>query len=223
VVVRALLIANASDADPGFVGERLRWHGYAFTECHREHPDEWPSLDGVDLVVMLGSDWSVYWPGVAASVDAECELVREAHRRDVPQFGICFGSQIAARALGGDVRRGEITEIGWYDLDSDEPAIARGPWFQWHGDVVTLPPGAIELARNELCPQAWRSGRTLCTQFHPEVNASIVARWAAGGADEARANGVEPGALVDSTRRHEVESRPHTDRLVDWFVDHVAD
>ena len=33
--VRAIVIANAADADCGFVGERFRHHGFAFTEAHR--------------------------------------------------------------------------------------------------------------------------------------------------------------------------------------------
>ena len=48
--MRALVVANGYDADPGFVGEHLRGAGYAFTECHREHPEDWPDLDGVQLV-----------------------------------------------------------------------------------------------------------------------------------------------------------------------------
>ncbi len=91
--MRALLIANQNDADAGFVGERFRFHGYSFTECFREHPQEWPELDGHDLVVLLGSEWSVYWPEIADNVAAEAALIRQAHERGVPQFGICFGIQ----------------------------------------------------------------------------------------------------------------------------------
>ena len=76
-------MANADDADAGFVGHHLRRHGYAFTECLRERPAEWPGLDGVDLVVLLGSEWSVYWPHVAESVGAEADLVRDAHERGI--------------------------------------------------------------------------------------------------------------------------------------------
>ena len=60
--VRALVIGNADDLDPGFVGHRLRQRGYAFTEGQREHPEDWPELDGVELVLTLGSEWNVYRP-----------------------------------------------------------------------------------------------------------------------------------------------------------------
>lgn len=222
--MRALLVSNFYDADPGFVGQSLRRHGYSFTECHRERRSEWPTLDGHDLVVSLGSDWSVYWPHVATEVAAEAALIRSAHDAGVPILGICFGNQIMAHALGGTVERAREPEIGWYEIVSDMPeVIAPGPWFQWHGDVVTVPGGATELARSAVGPQAWRLGRSFCTQFHPEVSESIVRRWVDGGGDEeARKHGRDPEALVADTRRHVADSRPNAERLVDWFVAEVA-
>jgi GMP synthase-like glutamine amidotransferase len=222
--MRALLIANAVDADAGFVGARLRRHGYAFTECHREHPADWPDLDRHDLVLLLGSEWSVYWSAVAASVAAEAALIKEAQHRGVPQFGICFGSQVMAHALGGTVERGRTPEIGWYDVVSDDPGvIAPGPWLQWHADVVTVPPRAEELARSVVGPQAWRLGRSFCTQFHPEATESMLARWCAGGGGEELENvGSSAEQMMEETRRNVDVSRKQSDQLVDWFVECVA-
>lgn len=222
--MRALLIANSNDADGGFVGDRFRSHGYAFDECHREHPSEWPSLEGRDLVVLLGSEWSVYWPEVAANVGAETALVQAAARRGVPVFGVCFGSQILAHAFGGAVVRAPEPEIGWYEVHSDLPeVIASGPWLQWHYDVVELPAGAVELARSAVGPQAWHLGRSFSTQFHPEATESIVRRWSAGGGvDELARRGVTPAQLLAETRAAVEHSRPHSDRIVDWFLETIA-
>jgi GMP synthase-like glutamine amidotransferase len=222
--VRALLIANAADADPGFVGARFRRHGYAFTECHRETPGEWPGVEGHDLVVLLGSDWSVYWLDVADNVAAEAALIREAHRRGVPQFGICFGNQSMAHALGGTVERARTAEVGWYDVETDDAAIiAPGPWLQWHSDVVTLPPGAEEMARSEVGPQAWRLGRSMATQFHPEATETMLARWCAGGGKaELERHGTTAERMMEDTRRNVATSRRHSDEVVDWFVERVA-
>jgi len=222
--VRALLIANWNDADSGFVGDRFRSHGFAFDECHREHPGEWPDLAGHDLVVLLGSDWSVYWPQVAAKVAAEVAVVQAAAARGVPVFGVCFGSQILAHALGGSVVRAAKPEIGWYQVESDAPeVIATGPWLQWHYDVVRLPSGAAELARSEVGPQAWQLGRSFSTQFHPEATESMVRRWSAGGGvEELARRGVTPEALLAETLSAVERSRPHSDRLVDWFLETVG-
>lgn len=221
--VRALLIANAADADPGFVGERLRYHGYAFDECHRERPTAWPDLVGHDLVLLLGSDWSVYWPHLAAEVAAEAALVREAHRRGVPVFGICFGAQMVAHALGGVVERAPRPEIGWLTVESDVDALDEGPWMQWHSDRFSVPPDFDELARSDVGPQAIVAGRTFATQFHPEATESIVRRWSSGGgAEELAAVGIRAESLLEATRASVVASRRAAVRLVDWFVDSVA-
>ena len=47
----------------------------------REHPAQWPTLDGIDLVPLLGSEWSVYWGNAAKIIEAESELIRETHRQ----------------------------------------------------------------------------------------------------------------------------------------------
>lgn len=222
--MRALMIANSADADAGFVGERFRYHGFSFDECARERPDEWPDLAGHDLVLLLGSEWSVYWPEVATQVAAEAHLIRTAQSRGVPQFGICFGNQTMAHALGGTVERARTPEIGWYEVVTDVPeAIAPGPWMQWHYDVVTLPPGATELARSVVGPQAWQLGRSFCTQFHPEATESMLVRWTSGpGAAELESFGSSAAALVDQTRTNVTVSREHAEHLVDWFLDGLS-
>jgi len=222
--MRALLIANAVDADAGFVGDRFRHHGYAFTECHREHPNEWPALEGHDLVLLLGSEWSVYWPHVADNVRAEAALIKAAQDRGVPQFGICFGNQSMAYALGGTVERARTPEIGWYDITTDVPEqIASGPWLQWHSDVVTVPPGAEELARSAVGPQAWRIGRSFATQFHPEATETMLARWAQGaGAEELVRFGSSPEQVMADTRVNVLVSREHAEHLVDHFLTEVS-
>lgn len=222
--MRALLIANANDADPGFVGERFRSKGYAFSECHREQPGDWPHLDGHDLVLLLGSEWSVYWPTVASSVQAEVAVIHEAAARGVPVFGICFGTQVMAHALGGTVEKARDAEIGWMSVVSDEPLIvADGPWMQWHYDVVTVPGQATEMARSAIGPQAWRLGRMFSTQFHPEATETMLRRWATGfGADELHRIGSSPEELLATARECVIESRSNAERLVDWFCESVA-
>lgn len=222
--MRALLIANAADADAGFIGERFREHGYAFDECHREHPGDWPELDGHELLLLLGSEWSVYWPEVADKVGAEVALLQQAAARGIPVFGICFGSQVMAHAFGGAAFKAEIAEIGWQQVQTDVPdVIAPGPWMEWHYDVVRVPPNAVEMARTESGPQAWNLGRMFCTQFHPEVHEGVVRRWATGfGEQELLRIGSSPDELLQATRAAVGASRPNAERLVDWFCESIA-
>ena len=218
--MRALVIANVDDADPGIVGERFRHHGVAFTDCFREHPSDWPDLEGHDLVLLLGSEWSVYWEDVAASVTAECELVKKAVEQGIPLFAICFGAQITARALGGRVERARRPEVGWHHVESDHlEVIAPGPWLQWHFDVFTVPSGLTEIARSPSGPQAMVGERLLATQFHPEATETMLSRWTSGDPGDLRRLGLDPADVMADTRREVVNSRPRAEALVDWFVE----
>jgi GMP synthase-like glutamine amidotransferase len=222
--LRALTIANASDADTGLIGDRFREHGYSFDECLREHPGDWPELDGHELVLLLGSEWSVYWPEVADKVQAEVAQLHEAERRGIPVFGICFGNQVMAHAFGGTVFKADVAEIGWQDIETEVPdVIAAGPWMEWHYDVVSLPPGAMEMARTAVGPQAWVRGRMFSTQFHPEVHEGVIRRWATGfGAEELARIGSSPEALIEATKAAVGVSRVNAERLVDWFCESIV-
>ena len=131
--MRALLIANSNEQDAGFVGQRFADHDFSFTHYAREYPNEWRSIDGIDLVVHLGSAWSVYWPDVARNVEAEADLMREAHRRGIPVYGVCFGAQMLAHALGGSAEKARKAEIGWHEVITTEAnKRLAGKWMQSH-------------------------------------------------------------------------------------------
>ncbi|MEU8423846.1 glutamine-hydrolyzing carbamoyl-phosphate synthase small subunit [Micromonospora sp. NPDC048835] len=61
-----------------------------------------PASSSIDQMLATGADAIFLSPGPGdpATADAPVALAREALRREVPLFGICFGSQILGRALG---------------------------------------------------------------------------------------------------------------------------
>lgn len=222
--MRALLIANSGDADAGYVGARFEDFDFEFRHLAREYPAQWPTLDGIDLVLLLGSEWSVYWGNAVKSVEAESELIRETNRRGIPLFGICYGAQIIASALGGSAERAKKCEIGWHDVVTTPTyAVLAGLWLQWHCDTFTPPVGAEVLAFSDGGPQALRIGRSFATQFHPEANEAIITRWMSGiGAAELAGQGIMPSALIEQTRSEIVRSGQAAAKVVDWFLHNVA-
>ena len=230
MVVRAALIANRDDADPGFVGKSLRRRGYSFVEFIREDHADWPGLEAIDLVVAMGSSWSTYWQHVAEPVQAEQRLLAEAMKKGIGVLGICFGGQQLSATLGGTVTKAQSTEIGWFSVENlPETAhlapkcLTEGPWMQWHYDAFSVPAGATPLAQSAAGPQAMVCGTALGLQFHPEANESIVRFWASGtGEEELTSLGLHGEEIVADTRRHLVDAARRCDELVEWFLLNVA-
>jgi len=145
--VRALVIQHDDNGPAGHVSDWLAARGAEedlFLIGHelRSCPDP----RAYDLVVSLGSEHAAHddrvpWLGL------ELALLREAFDADVPVLGICFGSQLLARALGAHAMRAPHAEIGWVAVSTRDPGfVPVGPWLQWHYDTFTAPPAAAVLA-----------------------------------------------------------------------------
>jgi GMP synthase-like glutamine amidotransferase len=212
------------------VGERLRQRGFELDEilvvpAERFHD---PGVDvdladptDYDLLVLTGAPWSVYDHGrIGSWLTTEIAWLTEAMAADVPVLGICFGAQALATALGGETVRADRPEVGWVEIESDRPdLVPRGPWMQWHYDRFVVPSGGTELARNEVCPQAFRYGRALGVQFHPEVTAAGVGVWLDhGGAQKARELDIEPDDLSRECEMRSDDARRRAHQLVDGFL-----
>ncbi|TMK61761.1 MAG: hypothetical protein E6G52_09670 [Actinobacteria bacterium] len=141
----------------------------------------------------------------------------------MPVLGLCFGGQMLARVLGGEVYRGSESEIGWLPVRTSDPdLVPEGPWFQWHFDVITAPPDAKVLAETDLGTQAFVSGRSLGLQFHPEVTPEIMDEWVRAYRHELDAEGVDPDALLEETNRRAAESKRTSWRLLEGYLERVA-
>lgn len=233
--MRALFIQHDPGSRPGLVGAALRRRGYdvevvamSATIDDGHWDGEFPDVAGYDLVVPLGAVWSVYDRSKVGSwIDKELELLRAADRAGIPVLGICFGGQALAAAHGGDVHPAPQPEIGWRRIDTDDPGmVPPGPWMQWHYDRFTVPPEATELARTEVGPQAFVLRRNLALQFHPEVDADIIAAWVAMGGDGALQSLAEAGTDLDTVladaRREHARATADVERLLDGFLALVA-
>lgn len=169
----------------GYFATFLERHAIPYT-LHRIDegapvPDAPASFSGLCL---LGGQMSVNDP--LPWIPPVLELVRKAIEQDTPVIGHCLGGQLMARALGGEVTRNPVKEIGWCDVRTAHNPVAQD-WlgnspgfrtFQWHGDTFSLPDGAHRLFENEACiNQAFALGPHLGMQCHVEVTETIIADW----------------------------------------------
>ena len=199
----AVILQHGDLGPPGVLGDWAVVRGIELEIHHAPSGAPLPALNGQAFIASLGSPHNpadVHIPEVAA----ELAYVERAIARDIPVLGLCFGGQMLARALGGEIEKAPHPELGWHAIDSAAPEIVPpGPWLQWHFDRFTVPAGAELLATSAAGPQAFTHGRHLGVQFHPESTIEIVRLWARSDDERVRALGIGDGeALLERGRRH---------------------
>lgn len=101
-----------------------------------------------------------------------------------PVLGICFGHQLLAKILGGEVREMGQRNFGYGELSLTEEGIkhplfkgipAMAPVFFSHKWVVTsLPYGSTLLSRNSVGIQGFEKENYIGVQFHPDFSYEIA-------------------------------------------------
>ena len=208
---------------PGLLAEWLEERGIPFEVSHSWKGQTVRDPARYSFVASLGSPHGpndTHEPAVVA----ELELIGGAVEKDVPVLGLCFGGEVLSAVLGGLVERAPRPELGWREIETDDPAtVPPGPWLEWHYERFTTPPGATEIARTKDAVQAFRYGPHLGVQFHPESTVEIVGRWAGMDTERLTALGVEDGMeMLAVPPEQEEAAREAAFRLFDAFAAGVA-
>lgn len=221
--MRALIVRHHVEDDAGLVGVALVERGFELETIMVDAESPFHSAGDVDIIVVLGSNSSVYDPSVqSAWLDEEMAALQRAHDSGVAILGICFGAQMLCVLFGGSVERGEAPEEGWTTIDVNSGcAISRGPWFEYHGDICHVPSSAQVLARTQIAVQVFTINRHLAVQFHPEVDADLLARWFVSESPQARAHSPRQQELLEQTRRETLRVTQDAAALVDYFLAHA--
>ncbi|MGE4337120.1 MAG: glutamine amidotransferase [Pigmentiphaga sp.] len=146
-------------------------------------------------------------------MDEAAEWVRRAHAAGLPLFGVCFGHQLMAHALGGRVDyhpRGR--EVATQPIELTEAA-GNDPWLRGtprqfaaqllhEQTVIEPPPGATVLGANvHDAHQILRYGvNAVSVQFHPEFSAPIMREYLDIMAERLTAEGLDVPALRADVR-----------------------
>lgn len=221
-----LVFQHSSIVGPGRFAATLRDHGFRLDIRRLDLPANdpanvsgkrrpgWmpPDLDDVQGILTLGGPQNVgeNHPWMAP----ECELLREAHARELPVFGVCLGCQLIAHALGGEVAKMDRPEVGFQTV-SLNPAgqtdvLLAGiawdsPQYMSHGyEVRSLPDGATILASSRACKvQVFRAGlRTIGFQYHPECDRPMLEALIASDREWLAGAGITPEASRAECDRH---------------------
>jgi GMP synthase (glutamine-hydrolysing) len=220
--LRVLIVQNEGASPPGLISRWLEDLEADVSVLRIDVEEEEADPRAYQLIVPLGSEFAAYDES-RPFVQRSRRLLERAVEADVPVLGVCFGGQLLARVLGGQAFRAAESEIGWVPVRTRDPElVSEGPWFQWHFDSFTTPPGATLVAETDAAPQAFIKGRHLGVQFHPEVTPEIMDKWVRTYRHELDDEGVDPDALLEETHRRAEESRAASLRLLRRYVDAVA-
>lgn len=231
-----LIVLQAGDVVPALVpthGEYLdlirntvgdAWSGdWGVVDVRTDAP--LPAPSSTLAFIMTGSSASV-------TERAPWMLRVEAHIRaiaaaGVPFFGICFGHQILAQALGGEVTKNprgrEVGSVFMDRLEVDPILSALPSRFSvntTHVDTVArLPRGARVLASTVLEPTAaFAIGDTIRgVQFHPELDATAMRAYVVARSEGIEADGMDPLKISEAVRES-----PENAAVLRNFVIHVV-
>ncbi len=161
---------------PGIFRQALETRGYAVKTILV--PSEGLPREPGDFLLIMGGPMSVN--DSDSWITEELAFLQATLRKNIPILGICFGSQLLAKALGGSVVPGPTFEIGMNPVSvteegKNDPVFKQFPStlqvFQWHGEGIVLPQETKSLMASPNFPtQAFRvQDRCYGLLFHSEM------------------------------------------------------
>jgi GMP synthase-like glutamine amidotransferase len=177
---------------PGYLSEVLAREKIPFRIIAIDQDEALPPhIDDCSGLVFMGGPMSVNDP--LPWIEQELTLIRMAQAEGMPVLGHCLGGQLISKALGGEISKNPVTEIGWHPVRRSDNPTARD-WlnglqettlFHWHGETFSIPDGAEVILENDHCShQAFAIGNTLALQCHVEMTAPMVSEWSTLYKDE---------------------------------------
>jgi len=217
-----LAVIHGEQVRAGVFGDAVEARGHRLEEWSLAWGTSLPRpLDAYGAVLVFGGAMHADQEGHHPWLREENLFLQRLLDIRKPVLGVCLGAQLLAKAAGASVGPAREPEIGWYGVEladdaADDPVLGGLPTrfdaFQWHYYKHGLPAGGVELARNDVCTQAFRLGDFAWgVQFHPEVTLAQVEAWLEE--DEP----VPPG-LLDETRERIGEWNDFGKSLCDAFV-----
>jgi len=179
------IIQHVSFEPAGMIADWAAMREYPVTYTYLfEKEIHWPSVNDIDMLVILGGPMGVYEEDKFEWMRDEKSFVKDMVLAGKIVLGICFGSQILAEVLGAKVYPSKEKEIGFFPVTKtrqgkQDEVFSNSPesWnvFHWHGDTFDLPEDAVHLFESPACKhQVFRKANCTGIQFHPEVDSALL-------------------------------------------------
>jgi GMP synthase (glutamine-hydrolysing) len=193
-----LILRNIPRENPGIIENVLVENDLAYRVVDYDAAFSEPVEKFTGLIVLGGPESA---NDLSPKMVGELALIRKAVQSGLPCLGICLGLQTLVKALGGNVVKSKIKEVGFRDQDDqffnvkltregrkdklfdDLPDIL--PVFQLHGETVQITTGMELLATGDHCRNQivkfgkWAYG----IQSHFELTRSMLESWISADSD----------------------------------------
>jgi GMP synthase-like glutamine amidotransferase len=155
--------------------------------CNNE---QLPALDSFDWLMVMGGSQNAWNDQGYSWLQEEKAFVSETLSRGKLYLGICFGAQLLAEALGGEIFPNEHKEIGWHEVSLNRQGRESFLFqnvpssfitFHWHSDHFALPDNCTRLASSPPTKNqafVWSERPAVGLQFHPEYTRDMIRYYA---------------------------------------------
>lgn len=148
-------------------------------ECN-VYAEVWPYTKSLDEIKAANPKGIIFTGGPNSVYDeASPHYEKGIFEIGVPIFGICYGSQLMAYTLGGEVKTAPVSEYGHTDIVRDghsrlfhSVSQKTSVWMSHTDYIAKAPEGFTVTAHSKDCPVAAMENpekKFYATQFHPEV------------------------------------------------------
>jgi len=192
--VRVLSVVHGPSVPGGIFDEVVEAAGHDLERWSVPEGETADPARSYDAVMVFGGSMHPDQDDHFAWLEREEEFLRDVLAEQVPVFGVCLGAQMLARAAGAKVGPASAPEVGWLDVELTAAGMtdsvlgvlpSRTTVFQWHHYTFGIPDGGAELARSDVCTQAFRLSQPAWgVQFHAEVTLPMVTAWASEDPDD---------------------------------------
>lgn len=196
---KVLLVQNIARESGGLVEDVLKENNIQFDISNLDEGNEFPQPTDYSAIFVFGGPDSAN--DQTLKMKNELKRIKEVVTAGIPYFGVCLGMQTFVKAMGGEVYKNNVKEIGWRDPKGEcfeikltnegkKDPIFKGikspmKIFQLHGEAVNLRGGMILLAAGKYCKnQAVKiGGNAYGFQGHLELTEAMFEEWIKNDSD----------------------------------------
>ena len=196
---KVLLVKNIARESGGLVEDILNKKNIRFDVTDLNKGDIFPNPTDYSAIFVFGGPDSAN--DQTQKMQNELKRIKEAIKAKIPYFGVCLGAQALVKAMGGEVYKNPVKEIGWRDPKGEhfeieltnegkKDQIFKGiksqmKIFQLHGEAINLRDGMILLAAGKYCKnQAVKIGSNAYGfQGHLELTEAMFEEWIKNDSD----------------------------------------